>query len=207
MKVLLLNGSPHAKGTTYAALDEVAKTLASEGIDSEIIQIGHLAIRGCAGCYACSKLQKCVFDDVVNEIAKKFEEADGLIVGSPVHYAAPSGALVSLLDRLFYSTRFDKRGKVGASVVCARRGGCTAAFDVLNKYFSISGMPMATSTYWNQVHGANAEEAVIDEEGMQCMRNLARNTAFLIKSLKLGKDEYGMPEAEKRFRTNFIRNQ
>ena len=206
MKVLLINGSPHQNGTTHAALSEVAKTLLSEGIESEIINIGHLPIRGCAACYACTKLQRCVFDDAVNEIAKKFEEADGLIVGSPVHYAAPSGALISLLDRLFYSTRFDKRDKVGAAVVCARRGGCTAAFDVLNKYFSISGMPIATSTYWNQVHGANAEDAALDEEGMQCMRNLARNTAFLIKSIKLGKGEYGMPQVEKQFRTNFILN-
>ena len=207
MKVLLINGSPHPKGTTYASLSEVAKTLEAEGIESEIIQVGHLPIRGCAGCYACSKLQKCVFDDVVNEVAKKFREADGIIVGSPVHYAAPSGALISFMDRLFYSTRFDKRDKVGAAIVCARRGGCTAAFDVLNKYFSISGMPIATSTYWNQVHGANADEAALDEEGMQCMRNLARNTAFLIKSISLGKNEQGLPEVEKGARTNFIRNQ
>lgn len=207
MKVLLLNGSPHEKGTTYAALNEVAKTLAEEGIESEIIHVGNLPIRGCIACYACSKLKKCVFDDIVNEIAERFENSDGLIVGSPVHYAAPSGTLICLLDRLFYSTRFEKRDKVGASIVCARRGGCTAAFDVLNKYFTISGMPMATSTYWNQVHGANAEDAALDEEGMQCMRNLARNTAFLIKSIHLGKDNYGLPEVERRVRTNFIRNQ
>ena len=207
MKVLLLNGSPHKDGTTAAALKEVALTLEAEGIESEIIHVGHLPIRGCAGCYACTNLKKCVFDDVVNEIAERFEGADGLIVGSPVHYAAPSGALICLLDRLFYSTKFDKRGKVGASVVCARRGGCTAAFDVLNKYFTISGMPMATSTYWNQVHGANGEEAVLDEEGMQCMRNLARNTAFLIKSISDGKKQYGLPELERGARTNFIRNQ
>ena len=207
MKVLLINGSPHQNGTTFAALSEVAKTLKEEGIDSEIIRVGHLAVRGCAGCYACTKLQKCVFDDEVNRVAEKFKKADGIIVGSPVHYAAPSGALISFLDRLFYSTRFDKRDKVGAAVVCARRGGCTAAFDVLNKYFTISGMPIATSTYWNQVHGANAEDAMLDEEGMQCMRNLARNTAFLIKSLKLGKEKHGLPESERRYRTNFIRNQ
>ena len=157
MKVLLINGSPHKEGTTYAALSEVARTLEAEGVESEIIQVGHLPLRGCAACYACSKLKKCVFDDEVNEIAKKFEDADGLIVGSPVHYAAPSGALICFLDRLFYSTRLDKRFKVGASVVCARRGGCTAAFDVLNKYFTISGMPVVSSSYWNQVHGANAE--------------------------------------------------
>ena len=207
MKILLINGSPHANGTTYAALSEVAKTLEAEGIESEIVQVGHLSIRGCAGCYACAKIERCVFDDIVNEVAEKFKEADGLIIGSPVHYAAPSGALICFLDRLFYSTKFEKRDKVGASVVCARRGGCTAAFDVLNKYFTISGMPMATSTYWNQVHGANATDAALDEEGMQCMRNLARNTAFLIKSINLGKKEYGLPAPERRFRTNFIRNQ
>lgn len=205
MKVILINGSPHKNGTTFAALSEVASTLNLEGVETEIIQIGHLAIRGCAGCYACSKLGRCVFDDEVNEIAEKFKEADGLVVGSPVHYAAPSGAVISFLDRLFYSSRFDKRDKVGAAVVCARRGGCTAAFDVLNKYFTISGMPVATSTYWNQVHGANAEEATLDEEGMLCMRNLARNMTFLMKSIALGKESLGLPDKEKGVRTNFIR--
>lgn len=205
MKVLLINGSPHKEGTTYAALSEVARTLEAEGVESEIIQVGHLPLRGCAACYACSKLKKCVFDDEVNEIAKKFEDADGLIVGSPVHYAAPSGALICFLDRLFYSTRFDKRFKVGASVVCARRGGCTAAFDALNKYFTISGMPVVSSSYWNQVHGANAEEAAQDAEGMQCMRNLGRNAAFLIKSIALGRDTIGIHERERAHRTNFIR--
>ena len=204
MKVLLINGSPHKNGTTWAALNEVAKTLEAEGVETEIVHAGHLAIRGCVACYACSKLGKCVIDDGVNGIAKKFEEADGLIVGSPVHYAAPSGTVVCLLDRLFYSTRFEKRDKVGAAVVCARRGGCTAAFDVLNKYFTISGMPVATSTYWNQVHGANAEDAELDEEGMQCMRELARNTVFLMRSIALGKEKHGMPQREKRLRTNFI---
>ena len=207
MKVLLLNGSPHKDGTTAAALGEVARTLNEEGVETEIIQVGHLAIRGCIACYACSKLKRCVFDDEVNEIAKKFEEANGLIVGSPVHYAAPAGTLICLLDRLFYSTRFDKRDKVGAAVVCARRGGCTAAFDVLNKYFTISGMPVVSSTYWNQVHGANAEDAALDGEGMQTMRNLARNAAFLIKSINLGKENIGLPELERGVRTNFIRKQ
>ena len=205
MKVLLINGSPHKNGTTYAALSEVAKTLKEEGVDSEIVQVGHLALHGCMGCYTCFKLGKCVIDDEVNEVSKKFEECDGLIVGSPVHYASPAGALISFLDRLFYSSRFDKRTKIGATVVCARRGGCTAAFDVLNKYFSISGMPIVSSTYWNQVHGASAEQTVLDEEGMQCMRNLGRNAAFLIKSLKLGEEKEGLPEVERRFRTNFIR--
>lgn len=205
MKVLLINGSPHKNGTTYAALSEVARTLKEEGIDSKIVQVGHLELHGCMGCYACSKLGKCVIDDKVNEVAKEFEECDGIIVGSPVHYAAPSGALISFLDRLFYSARFDKRAKVGAAVVCARRGGCTAAFDVLNKYFTISGMPVVSSTYWNQVHGASAEDAVLDEEGMQCMRNLARNTAFLMKSISLGKEKEGLPQCERAHRTNFIR--
>lgn len=205
MKMLLLNGSPHKKGTTAAALNELAKTLNAEGVETEIIQVGDFGVKGCKGCYACSKLNKCVIDDEVNEVAKKFEESDGLIIGSPVYYAAPAGSLISFLDRLFYSTRFDKRMKVGAAVVCARRGGCTASFDVLNKYFTISGMPVVSSTYWNQVHGADAEDAALDEEGMQCMRNLGRNAAFLMKSINLGKESFGLPEVEKGARTNFIR--
>ncbi len=205
MKVLLINGSPHKDGTTFAALSEVARTLEKCGVEAEIVQVGHLAIRGCLACYGCSKAGKCVIDDEVNLVAKKFEEADGIVVGSPVHYAAPSGTLVSFLDRLFYSARFEKRDKVGAAVVCARRGGCTAAFDVLNKYFTISGMPVATSSYWNQVHGANAEDARLDEEGMLCMRNLGKNMAFLMNSIALGKKETGLPEKEKTVRTNFIK--
>lgn len=205
MKVLLINGSPHKNGTTYAALSEVARTLKEEGIDSEIIQVGHLALHGCIACNKCFTLGRCAIDDEVNGVSKIFEECDGLIVGSPVHYASPAGALISFLDRLFYISRFDKRTKIGAAVVCARRGGCTAAFDVLNKYFSISGMPIVSSTYWNQVHGASAEQAALDEEGMQCMRNLGRNAAFLIKSIKLGEEKEGLPEVERRFRTNFIR--
>lgn len=205
MKVLLINGSPHSNGTTAAALEEVAQGLRAEGIETETVQVGHLAIRGCSGCGGCFKIGKCVYDDEVNEIKEKFREADGLIVGSPVHYAAPSGAVICFLDRLFYTSRFEKRDKVGAAVVCARRGGCTAAFDVLNKYFSISGMPIATSTYWNQVHGGCAEDAALDEEGMQCMRNLARNTAFLMRSIAIGKEKVGLPEVERTYRTNFIR--
>lgn len=205
MKVLILNGSPHANGTTAAALEEVKRTLEEEGAEVEIVHVGHLAIRGCLACSGCRQLGRCVIDDAVNEVAKKFEEADGLIVGSPVHYAAPAGTLISFLDRLFYSTTFDKRMKVGAAVVCARRGGCSASFDVLNKYFTITGMPIASSTYWNQVHGANGDEAALDLEGMQCMRNLARNTAFLIKSISDGKDKFGMPKTDRGARTNFIR--
>ena len=205
MKMLLINGSPHKNGTTNAALSEVARTLKEEGIDAEIIQVGNLSLRGCLGCYKCVELGKCVMDDAVNEIAKKFEECDGLIVGSPVYYAAPAGTLICFLDRLFYSTRFDKRDKIGAAVVCARRGGCSASFDVLNKYFTISGMPVVSSTYWNQVHGANAEDAPLDEEGMQTMRNLARNAAFLARAIKREKEDGGLPEVEKGKRTNFIR--
>ena len=205
MKMLLLNGSPHSNGTTFHALREVANTLEAEGVECEIVHVGHLGVKGCMGCYACAQLGKCVIDDEVNDVAKMFEEADGLIIGSPVYYAAPAGGLISLLDRLFYIARFDKRTKVGASVVCARRGGCTATFDVLNKYFTISGMPLVSSSYWNQVHGASGEDAALDEEGMQCMRNLGRNAAFLMKSIKLGKEQFGLPEVEKGARTNFIR--
>ena len=204
MKVILLNGSPHKAGTTYTALSEAAKQLEAEGIEAEIIQIGSKQIRGCAGCMSCRKIGKCIFDDEVNEVAEKFKEADGIIIGSPVYYASPNGTLISFLDRLFYSSSFDKATKVGAAVVCARRGGCTASFDVLNKYLTINGMPLATSTYWNQVHGANAEDAPLDLEGMQTMRNLARNMAFLIKSVALGKEKYGAPALERGARTNFI---
>ena len=206
MKVLLINGSPHKSGTTYTALSEVARVLAECGIESEIMQVGHLAIRGCTACLGCRKTGKCVVDDEVNVAAEKFAEADGIIVGSPVYYAAPNGTLLSFLDRLFYSSGFDKRAKVGAAVVCARRGGCTAAFDVLNKYFSISGMPIATASYWNQVHGASGEDALLDEEGMMCMRNLARNMAFMMQSIALGQEKLGLPERESGIRTNFIKH-
>ena len=205
MKVLLINGSPHKNGTTNAALTELATALSREGVECEIMHIGHLAIRGCVACLGCRKTGKCVVDDAVNEAAEKFREADGIVVGSPVYYAAPNGTLLSFLDRLFYSSSFDKRAKVGAAVVCARRGGCTAAFDVLNKYFSISGMPIATSSYWNQVHGANADDAALDEEGMMCMRNLGRSMAFLMKSIALGEEKLGLPERESGIRTNFIK--
>ncbi len=204
-KVLILNGSPHKEGTTHRALSEVSETLIKEGIEVEYIHVGHLTVTGCTGCYACGKLKKCVHDDIVNELAEKLREADGLVLGSPVYYASPNGAFIALLDRLFYSSRFDKSMKVGASVLAARRGGLTASFDVLNKYFAISEMPIATSRYWNQVHGNSKEEAEGDLEGLQSMRTMARNMAFLIKCIRLGKEQIGLPEREKLIRTNFIR--
>ena len=205
MKVLLINGSPHGNGSTYTALNEVAVTLEKEGIETEIFHIGNEAIRGCVACYQCKKNGKCVFDDAVNEAAKKFEEADGIVLGSPVYYASPNGTMLSFLDRLFISTSFDKTMKVGASVAAARRGGTTATFDVLNKYFTISGMPVASSQYWNQVHGSCAEDVLKDEEGLQTMRTLGRNMAFLMKSIALGKEAFGLPEKEAPKKTNFIR--
>ena len=205
MKVLLINGSPHKEGTTYTALSEVAKTLNTEGIETEIIHVGHLSIHGCVGCYSCAKNGKCVFDDEVNQIAEKFKECDGLVIGSPVYYAAPNPTLVALLDRLFYSTPFPKTMKVGAAIVSARRGGCTATFDALNKYFAISGMPIATSQYWNMIHGNSAKDASQDGEGLQTMRTLGKNMAFLLKSVELGKKKFGIPEKEPGIRTNFIR--
>ena len=206
MKVLLINGSPHANGSTYTALKEVADTLNIEGIETEIVQVGHLDIRGCIGCGTCFKTKQCVFNDIVEEMKVKFEECDGLVIGSPVYYSSPNGTLLSLLDRLFYSSmRIDKRMKVGASVVSCRRGGNSSSFDVLNKYFTISGMPIASSQYWNMIHGNNAEQAKQDLEGMQTMRTLGRNMAFLIKSIQLGKEQFGLPEKEKGQYTNFIR--
>ena len=207
MKVLLINGSPHAKGSTYTALNEVAVTLEKEGIETEIVHVGHQAIRGCIACGKCREIGHCVFDDVVNEVAEKFKDADGLVVGSPVYYASANATLIALLDRLFYSTarQFDKTMKVGASVVSARRGGNTATFDELNKYFTISGMPVVSSQYWNQIHGNNAEQALQDAEGLQTMRTLGRNMAFLMKSIALGKETFGLPETEEKVATNFIR--
>ena len=206
-KVILLNGSPHKDGTTYRALKEVAETLEREGVLAEIIHVGHLTVKGCSGCYACGKLGKCVHDDIVNEIAEKFKEADGLIIGSPVYYASPNGAFLAQLDRLFYSSRFNKSMKIGASVVAARRGGCTASFDVLNKYFTISDMPIVSARYWNQVHGKNAEEAERDLEGLHTMRGLGRNMAFLIKCIRLGKEQLPPIEKESKVYTNFIRKE
>lgn len=205
MKVLLLNGSPHANGVNATALQEMVTVFEQNGIEAEVVQVGNQAVRGCMACGYCYKNAKCVFDDVVNELAVKFEEADGLVVASPVYYASANATLIAVLDRLFYSTRFDKTMKVGASVVTCRRGGASATFDELNKYFTISGMPVVSSQYWNSVHGNNAEEALQDEEGLQVMRALARNMSFLMKSIALGKEQYGLPEKEKRVATNYIR--
>ena len=205
MKVLMLNGSPHSEGNTALALREMEAIFVQSGLECETVHIGHRDIRGCMGCGKCYKTGKCVFDDAVNEIAPKFEVCDGLVLASPVYYASANSTLTALLDRLFYSTRFDKTMKVGASVVVARRGGTTAAFDQLNKYFTISGMPVASSQYWNGLHGAKQGEAAQDAEGLQIARVLARNMAFLIKSIALGKEKYGLPEQEEYQRTNFIR--
>ncbi len=205
MKVLIINGSPRKGGNTSIALGEMEKVFAQEGIDCETLQIGGKDIRGCTACGGCASLGKCVFDDIVNEAAVKFEEADGLVVASPVYYASANGTLISFLDRLFYSSGFDKTMKVGASVVCARRGGCTATFDELNKYFTITGMPVVSSQYWNDIHGREKGDAEKDDEGRQTMRVLARNMAFLIKSIALGKEKYGLPEKEPWTPTHFIR--
>lgn len=204
MKVLLINGSPRLNGNTSIALNELAKTLNEEGIETEIIQIGTKDIRGCIACGTCYKNHKCIFNDIVNEIAPKFEEADGLVIASPVYYASANGTLISFLDRLFYSTNFDKTMKVGASIAVCRRGGASATFDELNKYFTIASMPVVSSQYWNSVHGRKVGEANKDLEGLQTMRTLGRNMAFLIKSIKLGKEKVGMPKKEPGVMTNFI---
>ena len=204
MKVLMINGSPRIDGNTALALKEMEAIFAAEGMEYETVWVGTQPIRGCIACGGCYKLGKCVFDDAVNEVAEKFRDADGLVVASPVYYASANGTLISLLDRLFYSSNFPKTMKVGASVAVARRGGCSATFDQLNKYFTISGMPVASSQYWNSVHGGRPGEASQDEEGLQTMRTLARNMAFLIKSIALGKERYGLPEREPSKFTNFI---
>lgn len=204
MKVLLINGSPRLNGNTSIALNELAKTLNEEGIETETIQIGTKDIRGCIACGTCYKNHKCIFNDNVNEVAPKFEEADGLVIASPVYYASANGTLISFLDRLFYSTNFDKTMKVGASIAVCRRGGASATFDELNKYFTIASMPVVSSQYWNSVHGRKVGEANKDLEGLQTMRTLGRNMAFLIKSIKLGKEKVGMPKKEPGVMTNFI---
>lgn len=205
MKVLILNGSPRANGNTALALKEMEQVFVKNGIDCETVQVGNLTVRGCMACGGCAKTGKCVIDDVVNEVAAKFEACDGLVAASPVYYASANATLVALLDRLFYSSRFDKTMKVGACVVTARRGGCSATFDELNKYFTISGMPIAGSQYWNSIHGGAPGEAAQDEEGLQTVRTLAANMSFLIKSIALGKEAFGLPEKEPRKATNFIR--
>ena len=205
MKVLLLNGSPHAKGSTYTALHEMETVFHRQGIETELIQVGHLPVRGCIACGGCRKAGKCVFDDIVNTLAPKFQEADGLVVGSPVYYASANGTLVSVLQRLFYSTGFDKTMKVGAAVASARRGGLTATFDELNKFFTISGMPVASGQYWNGIHGNNAAEACQDAEGLQMMRTLAANMAFLMGAIARERTSAGLPEKEPKTFTNFIR--
>lgn len=202
-KVLLLNGSPHANGCTARALEEMIKVFSDEGVETEVIQVGNKDIRGCVSCGYCEKNGKCVVNDLVNEVALKFEEADGLVVGSPVYYGSPNGTILSFMDRLFYSTSFSKHFKVGAAVVSCRRGGNTATFDVLNKYFTISGMPVASSTYWNQVHGFSREDVEKDLEGLQTMRNLARNMSFMIKAFADAKEKYGEPEVESGSFTSF----
>lgn len=206
MKVLILNGSPKTNGNTMTAISEMVKVFDSEGVESEVIHVGNKDIRGCVSCNSCATKGKCVFDDVVNEIAPKFEVSDGLVLASPVYYASANATLIACLDRLFYSSSFDKTMKVGASIVVARRGGCSATFDELNKYFTISGMPVASSQYWNSVHGRTPGEAAKDLEGLQTMRVLAKNMTFLMKSIALGKEKFGLPDKEEHLWTHFIDN-
>ena len=206
MKVLILNGSPKTNGNTMTAISEMVKVFDSEGVESEVIHVGNKDIRGCVSCNSCAVKGKCVFDDVVNEIAPKFEASDGLVLASPVYYASANATLIACLDRLFYSSSFDKTMKVGASIVVARRGGCSATFDELNKYFTISGMPVASSQYWNSVHGRTPGEAAKDLEGLQTMRVLAKNMTFLMKSIALGKEKFGLPNKEEHLWTHFIDN-
>ena len=205
MKVLIINGSPRMNGNTSIALNEMVKIFEKEGVEAEVVRIGSKDVRGCIACGSCFKKGQCVFDDVVNELAPKFEAADGLVIASPVYYASANATLIACLDRLFYSTHFDKSMKVGASVVCARRGGLSATFDELNKYFTICGMPVASSQYWNSIHGREPGQAEQDAEGLQTMRTLARNMTFLMKSIALGKEKYGLPEKEEWKPTHFIR--
>lgn len=204
MKVLIINGSPRVNGNTTVAIREMESVFEKEGVSFETVQIGKEDIRGCIACGYCAENGKCVFDDAVNKLAEKFKEADGLVIASPVYYASANATLIACLDRLFYSTDFDKTMKVGASVVCARRGGCSATFDELNKYFTISNMPIASSQYWNSIYGRRPGEAELDEEGKQTMRVIARNMTFLMKSIALGKEKFGLPETEQRRWTHFI---
>lgn len=203
MKIILINGSPNKNGTTFRALEEVSKTLNKEGIETETIQVGHLTIKGCNGCGACSSLKKCVYEDVVNEVLEKMQNADGLVVGSPVYFSSANGTLISFLDRLFSAQKGSFSYKIGASVVVARRAGTTATFDELNKYFLISNMIIPGSNYWNQVHGNSAIEAENDLEGLQTMRMLAKNIAYVLKSIKNA--NLDKPIVETKIRTNFTR--
>ena len=205
LKVLMLNGSPRPTGNIALAFHEMEKVFEENGVEYENILLGRTDIRGCIACETCRKNGKCVFDDIVNELSAKFEEADGLVIGSPVYYGSANGTLMSALQRMFYSTHFDKSLKVGASVVSARRSGCTATFDELNKFFTLCNMPVATSQYWNNIYGWEPGEGKVDNEGMQVMRVLARNMVFLMKSIKLGKQEIGLPDTEPRVWTNFTR--
>lgn len=205
MRVLIINGSPRVNGNTAIAVNEMAGTFQAEGVETDIVQVGNKDVRGCIACGQCAGTGKCVFDDIVNELAPKFEAADGLVVASPVYYASANATLIAVLDRLFYSTHFDKTMKVGASVVCARRGGCSATFDELNKYFTISSMPIASSQYWNSIHSREPGQADMDGEGKQTMRVLARNMTFLMKCIALGRNQFGLPETEGRVWTHFIR--
>ena len=203
-KVLMLNGSPRENGNIAVGFREMQKIFDELGVEYECINLGKKDVRGCIACGTCGNTGKCVFNDVVNEISDKFEKADGLVVGSPVYYGCANGTLVSALQRVFYSSHFDKRMMVGASVVCARRSGCTATFDELNKFFTISNMAVATSQYWNNIHGGADGEADQDEEGKQTMRVLARNMVFLMRSIDLGKEQIGLPDKEDHVWTNFI---
>ncbi|NCB51384.1 MAG: flavodoxin family protein [Clostridia bacterium] len=205
MKVLMINGSPNEKGCTFTALSEIAEVLRENGVDSEIIHIGREPVRGCTACGGCAGKGRCVFDDGVNKALDKLTDCDGLIIGSPVHYASPAGSLIAFLDRMFYSGRGFAH-KPAAAVVSARRGGTTAALDVLNKYFTISQMPIVSSTYWNMVHGSRPEEVSQDAEGMQTMRNLGRNMAWLLRCIEAGRENGTLPpKAERGNRTNFVR--
>ena len=205
MKVLMINGSPRANGNTALALAEMEKVFKEEGIETEIVRIGSMDVHGCIACGSCAKTGRCVFDDIVNELTPKFEESDGLVIGAPVYYGSVNATLMAAVQRMFYSGHFDKTMKVGAAVAAARRGGLTAAFDEMNKFFTISGMPVASGQYWNGIHGAKAGEAAQDGEGLQMMRTLARNMSFLIKAIADAKEKYGLPEKEARIGTNFIR--
>ena len=204
MKVLIINGSPRINGNTSLAIKEMEKIFEAQGVETETVQVGNMDVRGCIACRRCGELGKCVFDDIVNEVAPKLAEADAFVIGAPVYFGSPAGGAISFMDRLFFSTlNIDKTMKVGASVVTCRRGGNTASYDVLNKYFTMCGMPVASSQYWNMVYGGSAEEVKKDAEGLQTMRTLGRNMAFLMKSIQIGKQQIGLPEKEPAVFTNF----